>query len=454
MSTSFDAVIIGTGQSGPALAHALAATGRSVAIIERRDFGGSCVNHGCIPTKTLVASARAAHVARRAADYGVSVGDVRVDLKAVKARKDAIVRESTTGVEKALRDNDRITVIEGHGRLSGPGEVRVGDRMLKAGLIVLNVGARARRPEIPGLTDVPYLTSTGMLELDDLPDQLAIVGGGYIGLEFGQMFRRFGSEVTIIQRGPVLLPREDPDFSEAVREVLEGEGVRVLTGTEPAGVKSGVRLQLTGAHKQDLTCSHLLVAVGRVPNTDDLGLAQAGVERDERGYITVDEQLRTNVEGIYAIGDCNGRGAFTHTSYNDFEILRDHLLGEGRRRLSDRVFAHAVYMDPPLARVGLTEREVRERGRPALIATMPMKRVGRARERGETQGFMKVLVDKQSERILGAAILGINGDEAVHTFLDVMYADAPYTVLRDAVHIHPTVSELIPTLLEGLEPLE
>lgn len=450
----YDDIIIGTGQSGPALAHALAGEGRNVAVIERKDFGGSCVNHGCIPTKAYVASARVAHMARRAGDYGVSTGEIAVDLARVKARKDEMVKQSTGGVEKGLRKSDGIRVITGHAKLLGPREVEVGAETFKADRIVLNVGARARVPAIPGLNDVPWLSSTGMLELEELPSHLAIIGGGFIGLEFGQMFRRFGSDVTIIQRAPTLLPAEDSDFSQAIREMLEDEGIRVLTGTEPAGIRNGIRIQLTGAYKQALTCSHLLVATGRVPNTDDLGLHAAGVETDGRGYITVDDHMRTNVEGVYAIGDCNGRGAFTHTSYNDFEILRDHLLGESRRKVSDRIHAHAVYIDPPFARVGLTEREVRETGRPALISTMPMKRVGRARERGETTGMMKVLVDRRTERILGAGIFGINGDEAVHTFLDVMYADAPYTVLRDAVHIHPTVSELIPTLLGGLEPLE
>ena len=454
MPTRFDTVIIGTGQSGPALANALAQAGQSVAIIERKDFGGSCVNHGCIPTKTYIASARAAHMARRAGDYGVQAGNVTVDLKQVKARKDKIVESSTSGVEKSLRDNDNVTVYEGHGRFVGPDQVQVSEEILTSKRIVLNVGARARVPAIHGLNDVPWLSSTGMLEVDELPSHLAIIGGGYIGLEFGQMFRRFGSEVTIIQRSSRLLPNEDADFSQAIQQTLEDEGIKVLTGVEPAGVTDGIKLQLTGDDAQTLTCSHLLVATGRVPNTDDLGLKQAGVEVDARGYIQVDDDLSTNVEGVFAIGDCNGRGAFTHTSYNDFEVLRDRLLGEGKRKVSDRIHVQAVYVDPPFARIGMTEQQVRERGKPALIATMPMKHVGRARERGETDGFMKVLVDKDNERILGAAIFGINGDEVVHTFLGAMYADKPYTVLRDAVHIHPTVSELVPTLLGKLEPLE
>jgi pyruvate/2-oxoglutarate dehydrogenase complex dihydrolipoamide dehydrogenase (E3) component len=456
MPTKFDTIIVGTGQSGPALAHDLAAKDRKVAIVERRDFGGSCVNHGCIPTKAYVASARVAHQARAAETYGVHVaGKISVDLQRVKARKDELVAESSKGVEKALRKNKNITIIEGHGRLTGPDSIRVNDKTYTADRIVLNVGARAAVPDIPGLSDVAFLTSTSMLDLDEIPEHLMIIGGGYVGLEFAQMFRRFGSDVTIIQRGTRLLASEDPDVSRAIRRMLEDEGITVLTSTQPERIhnKYGIRVEI----KDDLRpirASHLLIATGRVPNTDDLGLREAGVETSERGYVNVDDHLRTNVEGVYAVGDCNGRGAFTHTSYNDYEILSDHLLGEGKRKVSDRIHAHAVYIDPPFARVGLTEREVRERGKPALIATLGMDKVGRARERGETTGFMKVLVDQSSEQILGACIFGINGDEAIHTFLDVMYARRPYTTLRNAVHIHPTVSELVPTLLGKLEPLE
>jgi pyruvate/2-oxoglutarate dehydrogenase complex dihydrolipoamide dehydrogenase (E3) component len=454
MTERFDAIIIGTGQSGPALARALADAGRKVAVVERKDFGGSCINHGCIPTKAYVASARAAHVARNAADWGVRVeGQVRVDLRAVKARKDKLVSESSGGVEKSLRRHENVTVIQGHARFVGPRRLRVGEQELGAEVVVLNTGARARVPDIPGLAELPWLSATDLLQLEELPAHLLIVGGGYIGLEFGQMFRRFGSDVTIIQRGEQLLPAEDNDISAQVRKILEAEGIRVLTDTAPEAVSGGagqLRLRIAG---QDISGSHLLIATGRAPNIDDLGLAEGGVKTDERGYITVDDQLRTSAQGVLALGDCNGRGAFTHTSYHDYQVACDLLLGEAKRRVSDRIRIYAIYMDPPLGRVGLTEREARESGKPVRMATMPMTRVGRARLHGETAGMMKVLVDGQSERILGAAVLGLHGDEVVQCFADVMYADAPYTVLRDAVHIHPTVAELVPTLLEGLKPL-
>lgn len=458
MLTKFDTIVVGTGQSGPALAHDLAKDGQRVAIIERRDFGGSCVNYGCIPTKAYVASARIAHQARTAWEYGVKLGgDVSVDLKEVKARKDQLVEQSSEGLEQSLRDNENIVVIEGHGRFVGAKDIKVNDEVFTADKIILNVGARAHRPEIPGLEDIDYLTSTTILDLEELPSHLVIIGGGYVGMEFAQMFRRFGSDVTIIQRGPELLDSEDEDVSQGIRRILAGEGIVALTDTEPARLHryKGIRIELNGNAPLDaLEASHVLVAAGRVPNTDSLGLREAGVETDTDGYIKVDNHLSTSVEGVYAVGDCNGRGAFTHTSYNDYEVLRDHLLGKGDRSVDDRIHAHAVYIDPPYARVGMTEREVRERGKPALIAKMGMDKVGRAKERGETEGFMKVLVDQRSEHILGACILGINGDEAIHTFLDVMYARKPYTVLRDAVHIHPTVSELVPTLLGKLKPLE
>lgn len=456
MSTKFDTIVIGTGQSGPAMAHELASAGRKVAVIERGDFGGSCVNFGCIPTKAYVASARMAHHARSGAEYGVGVGDVTVDLKRVKARKDEIVKGSTEGVEKSLRGNDNITVIEGHARFVGPKQVKVNDDNLTAEQIIINVGARANVPPIDGLDSVPWLSATDALELEEVPEHLAIVGGGYIGMEFAQMFRRFGAEVTVIQRGERVLVNEDEDVSAGVREILEAEGVNVLTGTEPASVAKsdgGVKITLKGAAGKEIQADHLLIATGRTPNTDTLGVKEAGIKLDERGYIKVNERLETSIEGVYALGDCNGRGAFTHTSYNDFEILRDHLLGDDKRRLSDRIEAHAVYIDPPFARIGMTEAEVRKRDIRALKGKLKMKGVARARLVGQTRGFMKVLIDEESGRILGAAILGLHGDEVIHSLLDVMYADKPYTVIRDAVHIHPTVSELVPTMLEKLEPL-
>ena len=459
MATKFDAIIIGTGQSGPSLAARFTGEGMKTAILERKLFGGTCVNVGCIPTKTLVASARAAYMARRGGDFGVVIdGPIAVDMKAVKARKDAVVRQSNEGVTNWLKTMENLTVHEGHGRLTGAGSVEVNGEVLEAERIVLNVGARARVPEMPGIGDVDYLTNTSMMEIDFLPEHLMIVGGSYIGLEFAQMYRRFGSRVTVIEMGDRLIARDDEDVSAAVKEILEAEGVEVRLDAECVSLeKRGDRVALTASCEpgpDEIVGSHLLLAVGRMPNTDDLGLDQAGVETDGRGFITVDDELGTNVPGIWAIGDVNGRGAFTHTSYNDYEILAANLCDGARRRVTDRITAYGLYIDPPLGRAGMTEREVRQSGRKALIGKMMMARVGRARERGETQGFMKILVDAESEKILGAAILGIGGDEVIHSVLDVMYAGAPYTVIQRAMHIHPTVTELIPTMLGDLKPLE
>src|SRR6266446_274991 len=458
MPTQFDSIVIGTGQAGPSLAARLAGAGQRVAGVERKLFGGTCVNVGCIPTKTLVASARAAWVARRAAEWGVMVeGPVRVDMSRVKARKDAVVAKSRTGVEGWLKGTANVSVYSGHGRFEGPHAVRVGDDVLEAQSIFVNVGARAAVPPMPGLADVPYLTNSGMMEIDYLPEHLVIVGGSYIGLEFGQMYRRFGSRVTIVERGDRLLGREDPDVSDTVRDILEREGIEVRLRAECLDVArrgAGVAIKVgcvEGA--REVEGSHLLLAVGRQPNTHDLGLDKAGVELDGRGYITVDDQLRTNVPGVWALGDCNGKGGFTHTSYNDFEIVAANLLDNDPRRVSDRYTAYAVYTDPPLGRAGMTEAEVRKSGRPALMGKRPMTRVSRAVEKGETNGFMKIMVDAQTREILGAAILGVGGDEAIHCVLDAMYAKAPYSVVQRAVHIHPTVAELIPTILGELKPL-
>ena len=459
MSETFDAIVIGTGQSGPALAARLSGAGMKVAVVERKRFGGTCVNNGCIPTKALVASARAAYMARRSGDFGVMIGgDIAVDMAKVKARKDAIVARSTQGVEGWMKGLENATVYEGHGAFEGPRAVRVGDTTLEAGKIFINVGARASTPPIPGIETVPYLNNSSIMEVDFLPEHLLVLGGSYIGLEFGQMFRRFGAEVTIINRGPRLISREDADVSEAVREILENEGIRVLTDTGDWRIEKrgdGLACLMTcGGAATEAEGSHLLVATGREPNTHDLGLEAAGVSLDARGFIEVDDQLRTNVEGIWAIGDCNGRGAFTHTSYNDHEIVAANLLDDDPRRVSDRITAYGLFIDPPLGRVGMTEREVRASGRKALIGRRPMTRVGRAVERSETQGFMKVLVDAETKEILGASLLGIGCDEIVHSLLDMMYAKAPYTVIQRAMHIHPTVTELIPTMLGELEPLD
>jgi pyruvate/2-oxoglutarate dehydrogenase complex dihydrolipoamide dehydrogenase (E3) component len=457
MSTAYDAIVIGTGQAGPPLAVRLAAAGRKVAILERKLFGGTCVNVGCIPSKTLIASARAAHVARTGAAYGVKIeAPVRVDMAFVKKRKDAVVRASSEGVAGELKGAKNITVIEGHGRFEGPHAVRVNGAVLEAPEIFINVGARARVPAWAEPAGSKLRTNSGMMAIDYLPEHLVIVGGSYIGLEFAQMYRRFGSRVTVVERGPRILSHEDPDVCGAIHAVLEADGITVHVNAECLRVaRQGDEITVFHGRdqKEKVVGSDLLVAVGRVPNTDDLGLEKAGIASDARGYVVVDDQLRTNVPGVWAMGDANGHGGFTHTSYNDFEIVAGNLLDGDARRLGDRIPAYALYVDPPLGRAGMSEHEVRASGRRALVARMPMSRVGRARERGEVDGFMKVLVDAATRKILGAALFGIEGDEVVHSLLDVMYAGAPYTVISRAMHIHPTVSELVPTLLEGLEPL-
>jgi pyruvate/2-oxoglutarate dehydrogenase complex dihydrolipoamide dehydrogenase (E3) component len=454
----FDAIVIGTGQAGPSLAARLTAAGKSVAVIERGLFGGTCVNTGCIPTKCMVASAYAARMAQRAAEYGISIsGAVATDMKRVKARKDQISAQSRTSVEHWMKTLDHATVFEGHARFESPTTVAVGSEQLTAPSIFINVGGRAAIPAIPGLDQIDYLTNSSMMRVDFLPEHLIILGGSYIGLEFSQMFRRFGSRVTILEMSPRLIPKEDEDISAAILDIVRAEGVevRLNTNTTHFSKREGrpVAHIESPAGPDEIVGSHLLVATGRRPNTDDLGLDRASVTVDSRGYIPVDDQLRTNVPGIWALGDCNGHGGFTHTSYNDFEIVAANLLNNDPRRLSDRITAYGLYIDPPLGRAGLTEAEVRKTGKPALLATRPMTKVGRAVEKGETQGFMKVLVDAESRRILGAAILGTGGDEAIHSILDIMYAKAPYTVIQRAVHIHPTVAELIPTMLGDLKPL-
>jgi pyruvate/2-oxoglutarate dehydrogenase complex dihydrolipoamide dehydrogenase (E3) component len=458
LATSYDAIIIGTGQAGPSLAARLANSGMHVAVIERKLFGGTCVNTGCIPTKTMVASAYAAHLARRAGDYGVNVpGPVSVDMKKVKARKDDISGRSRISVEESLRHLSNCTVYHGHARFTSAHEVAVDHETLTAEKIFINAGGRARIPPIPGLDQVKYLTNSSMLDIDFLPPHLVILGGSYIGLEFGQMYRRFGSEVTIIENGSLLIPREDEDTSANVREILEKEGIRVSVNTECSAVsKRGedVGLTLKGPDgAREITGSHLLVAVGRVPNTDDLGLDRAGVIVDDKGYIAVDDQLRTSAHGIWAMGDCNGKGAFTHTSYNDYEIVAANLLDHDPRKVSDRITAYNLYIDPPLGRCGMTKTQVRKSGKRAMVGRRPMTRVARAIEKGESEGFMEVLVDAETHLILGATILGVGGDEVIHVVLDVMYAKAPYTVMQRAMHIHPTVSELLPTILGELKPL-
>ncbi|WP_019451441.1 FAD-containing oxidoreductase [Cupriavidus sp. BIS7] len=455
MAQRFDAIIIGTGQAGPALAARLAGSGMKLAVIERGRFGGTCVNTGCIPTKTLIASAYAAQLARRAAEYGVTIGGpVAVDMKQVKARKDKISGRSGNGVEQWMRGLENVTVYQGHARFESAHGVQVNGELLEADRIYVNVGGRALVPPMPGLDQVPYLTNSGMMDVDFLPEHLIIIGGSYIGLEFAQMYRRFGARVTVVEKSPRLIQREDEDVSQAVREILEGEGVDIrLNANCMTARRDGDHIAVgldCASGAPEVHGSHLLLAVGRVPNTDDLGLDKAGVETDAHGYIKVDEQLRTNVPGIWALGDCNGRGAFTHTSYNDYEIVAANLLDNDPRMVADRIPAYALFIDPPLGRAGMTEREARQSGRKVLVGTRPMSRVGRAVERGESLGFMKVVVDAETRLILGAAILGLTGDEVIHSLLDIMYAKAPYTTISRAMHIHPTVSELVPTLLQDL----
>ncbi len=457
MSRNFDAIIIGTGQAGPSLAARFAAAGMAVAIIERHKFGGTCVNTGCVPTKTLVASAYAVHVARRGAEYGFVVnGDARIDMKRVKARKDEVSGRSNRGVEEWLRGINNCTVIQGHARFLSSRTVAVNDEVLQADKFFINVGGRASVPAIPGIHEVPFLTNSSMMDVDFLPEHLVIVGGSYVGLEFGQMYRRFGSEVTIVEMGPCLIGREDEDVSEAVREFMESEGIQIRPKAKCISLAKRDSRIAVGIEcdegPPEVLGTHVLLAVGRTPNTSDLGLDRSGVMTDQRGYIVVDDQLQTNVPGIWALGDCNGRGAFTHTSFNDYEIVADNLLNAGHRRVSDRIQTYALFTDPPLGRCGMTDAEIRKSGRAALVAKHPMSQVSRAIEKGETQGFIKISVDAETKQILGAAILGTGGDEVVQVLLDLMYANAPYTVVQRAMHIHPTVAEFLPAVLSKLKP--
>ena len=456
--TRFDAIIVGSGQAGPYLASRLTGAGMKVALVERKLLGGTCVNTGCTPTKAMVASAYAARLAQRAAEYGVAIeGPVRVDMRRVKARKDQILLQSRAGLEKWLRGMETCTLLQGHARFESAHELRVGGERFAADRIFLNVGTRAAVPAMPGVADIEFFTNSSLLDIDFVPRHLIVIGGSYVGLEFGQMFRRFGSEVTIVEKSARLVPREDEDVSAAIAEILEAEGIQLRLNSECISFTR--RDDGPIAHvdcpsgDRDVAGSHVLLAVGRRPNTDDLGLEKAGVTVDKRGYIAVDDQLQTNVPGIWALGDCNGRGAFTHTSYNDGEIVAANLLDNDPRRVTDRIDCYALYIDPPLGRVGMTEAAVRKSGRRALIGRRPMTKVARAVEKGEAQGFMKILVDAETRQILGASILGPGGDEAIHSILDVMYAKAPYSVIQRAVHVHPTVSELIPTMLGELTDL-
>lgn len=459
-SESFDAIIVGAGQAGPAIAARCSREGLKTAVIERHHFGGTCVNVGCVPTKTLVASARAIRQAQRGGEFGFDVDGLRVDMARVKARKDAIVMKSREGVETWMRGLKDTEVIVGHARFVAPSMLEVAGRRLTAPRIFLNVGGRAVRPDLPGIDDVPTLDNVSVMELVQVPEHLAVIGGSYIGLEFAHVMRRLGAAVTVVERSARLLPREDADVSDGIRAILEAEGIRFELGAEclslgrAGGVRGGI---VVGAAcrsaNEGIVASHVLLAVGRRPNTDDLGLEAAGIRADARGYIEVDDQCRTSADGVWAVGDCNGRGAFTHTSWNDHEIVVANLFDNDPRRISDRIPCYALFIDPALGRVGMNEAEAVASGKRLLRAKMPMQRVGRAREAGETQGFMKVIVDADTQQILGAALLGLNGDEVVHSLLDVMAARQPYTVISRAVHIHPTVTELIPTLLQQLKPM-
>ena len=458
MIERYDAIVIGAGQAGPALAARLGAEGLTTALIERQLLGGTCVNNGCIPTKTLVGSARAIHMARRGGEFGFGAGEISVDMKAVKARKDGVVRHSSEGLAAWIAGMKNVTLIWGHARFTAPRTLEVSGksgqvRSLQADRIFLNVGGRAVVPDIPGIDDVPFLTNSSIMDVDEVPEHLVIVGGSYIGLEFAQMYRRFGAQVTVIEKFPKLLPREDDDVVAEIRAILEREGVAIHTGAETLIVRSERGRVIAEFGGQVVEGSHLLLAVGRIPNTDNLGLKEGGIAADARGFVTVDDQCRTSAEGVWALGDANGKGAFTHTSWNDYEIVAANLFDKDPRKISDRIPCYALFIDPPLGRVGMNEAEARKSGRKLLRGKMPMTRVGRARESGEMQGFMKVLVDADTQELLGAAILGMNGDEIVHSLLDVMYAKKPYTTISRAVHIHPTVTELVPTLLQSLKPL-
>ncbi len=459
-ATRYDAIILGSGQAGNPLAVALAAKGKRTAMIERAKVGGTCVNYGCTPTKTMVASAEVASLARRAGEYGVSVGDVSVDMPAVRERKRGIVKRWREGSEKRLKQSELIDVIYGEGSFLGPKQVRVrlndgGERTLTAELIVLDTGLTANVPQLDGLESVPYLDNVSVMELDALPEHLLVLGAGYIGLEFGQMFRRFGSRVTVIEHGKQLLKQEDRDIAEAVANILTEDGVEILLEAKgESAVVSGKGVRLTVKVKgesRNLEGTHLLVATGRKPNTEMLNLNAAGIVTDERGYITVNDKLETGVPGVYAVGDVNGGPAFTHISYDDYRVLKSNLLEGGNRTVAGRLLPYCVFIDPQLGRVGLSEREARAQGKKVRIARLPMTSVARAMETGRSRGFMKALVDPQTDEILGAAILGDNGGEVMSMIQIAMMGKLKYSALQSAVLAHPLLAESLNNLFSNLQ---
>ncbi len=451
----FQHLILGTGQATGTLLGDLLPTGESIAVIEGDRIGGTCVNTGCTPTKALVATAKVAHMVRRAPEYGIRPNGLEIDFAAVRARMNAI--RDNSGMASWITSAENVTLYEDWGRFEGPRRIRVGEEVLTADRVYINAGARPLVPEITGLDSVPWLDHSRLLELTEVPEHLIVVGGSYIGLEFSQIFRRLGAEVTVIERGSQLVFREDADVAESIKEILELEGIQVsldasVVGVGPEGDGVSVTISQAGEERQ-VTGSHLLVAIGRVPNSDLLDADAAGIRLDERGFIEVDDYCRTSAEGVFAVGDINGQGAFTHTSVNDAEIVLDQMRG-GTRKLSDRIPVYALFIDPPLGRVGMSEKEAVEKGHNVMKATRPMSRISRAKEMGETLGFAKLLVDGDTDQILGAAILGPGGDEIVNMFAAYMYSGLPCREFRKSVLVHPTVSELMPWILDALEPVD
>ena len=449
---NFDYIIIGSGQAGVPLAFSLSKKG-TVAIVEKSFLGGTCVNNGCIPTKAYVASARRMWDAFHGDALGIEIPDgTKANLEKIKARKDKLVHESRFGIEKSLTSNENITLYKAEAYFLSDYVVQVGDTAITAKKIFINVGARAVVP--PAYAGVPFYTNENILEIKEIPKHLIIIGGSYIGLEFGQIFRRFGSEVTIIESHEKLIAKEDDTVCDAVAEILKIEGIQlVFNAKEIAAIENNQDGITVTIDKSEIKGSHLLLAVGRLPNTDTLQIENTHIKVDEKNYIKVNDYCQTNVEGIFAIGDCNGKGAFTHTSYNDFQIVESFLLGKKERKISDRITTYGLFIDPPLGRIGMTKKEALEKGYEVLVAHRPMTKVGRAKEKGESLGFMEAVIDAKTNLFLGACVLGVGGDEIINGITNLMYGKQPYTVFRDAVHIHPTVSELIPTMLETLKPI-